>query len=82
MHSWKLQEAKARFSEVVKICKNDGPQMITVHGKEEAVIISKEDFEKMCLTKQDIVSFIQSSPLNGLSIDTNRNKSLTRSVDL
>ena len=40
MHSWQIQEAKARISEVVKCAQNQGPQEITLHGKPVAVLVS------------------------------------------
>jgi prevent-host-death family protein len=41
---WKLQDAKARFSEVVRLAKSQGPQHVTVHGREEVVIVSAQEF--------------------------------------
>ncbi len=38
---WQLQEAKAHFSEVVRRAQNSGPQHVTVHGREVAVILSE-----------------------------------------
>ena len=37
---WSLQEAKAKFSEVVRRAQTEGPQVVTVHGK-ETVVVSK-----------------------------------------
>jgi antitoxin Phd len=42
--TWKLQDAKAQFSEVVRRARNEGPQHITVHGKDSVVVMSVEDF--------------------------------------
>jgi hypothetical protein len=36
---WLLQDAKARFSELVRRAKTDGPQLVTVHGREEVVYV-------------------------------------------
>jgi prevent-host-death family protein len=41
---WKLQEAKARFSEVVRLARTKGPQRVTVHGKDAVVVVAAEDF--------------------------------------
>ena len=41
---WPLQDAKARFSELVRRVRSEGPQHVTVHGREEVVVISSEDF--------------------------------------
>ena len=45
--SWKLQDAKARFSEVVRRAKQEGPQKVTVHGNEEAVVLSIDDYLRL-----------------------------------
>lgn len=81
MHTWQLQEAKARFSEVVKLA-NFSPQVITVRGHEEVVIISRKTYSEFANEKQDIVSFIQNSPLKSEDLDFMRDKSLFRDVSL
>jgi antitoxin Phd len=42
---WKLQDAKARFSEVVRRARAGEPQQITVHGREAVVVVDPERFE-------------------------------------
>jgi prevent-host-death family protein len=42
--TWTLQDAKARLSEVLRRSRTDGPQHVTMHGREEAVILSVETF--------------------------------------
>lgn len=42
---WKLQDAKARLSEVVRQARAGAPQRITVHGKEAVVVLDAERFE-------------------------------------
>ena len=44
---WKLQDAKARFSEVVRLASEAGPQHVTVNGREKAVILSAEDYWRL-----------------------------------
>jgi antitoxin Phd len=44
---WKLEAAKAAFSEVVRKAQSEGPQHVTVRGKEACVIVSAEDFRKL-----------------------------------
>ena len=41
--TWKLQDAKARFSEVVRRARTDGPQRVTIHGRDAVVIVAAED---------------------------------------
>lgn len=42
--SWKLQDAKARFSEVVRRAQSEGPQRVTVHGKDAVVVMSAKEY--------------------------------------
>jgi prevent-host-death family protein len=65
--AWQLQEAKAMFSEVVKAAVSC-PQIITVHGKETAVIISIADYQKLAGPKPTLFEFIQSSPLRDMKL--------------
>jgi prevent-host-death family protein len=44
--TWKLQDAKARFSEVVRRAKSEGPQRVTIHGKDAVVVIAANEYEK------------------------------------
>jgi len=44
---WKLQDAKARFSELVRLAAEVGPQHVTVNGKEKAVVLSAEDYRRL-----------------------------------
>jgi antitoxin Phd len=77
MQVWQLQEAKARLSEVVKLAVNEGPQEITVRGESTAVVISREDYEKLkapAKPKQSFVEFMRASPLFGSGIDLTRDK--------
>ena len=64
-NTWKAQDAKARFSEVMRRAREVGPQHVTVHGREEAVIISAEDYRKAFGDKRtgaDLIAALQSFP--------------------
>lgn len=39
MHTWAIQDAKARFSEFLDACIKEGPQMVTKRGAEAAVLV-------------------------------------------
>ncbi len=82
MRQWQLQEAKARFSELVKRAEREGPQEITVRGEPKAVVVSKVEFERLRQPKQSLVAFLRSSPLAGLDIEIERDKSPPRDVSL
>ena len=65
---WQLQEAKAMFSEVIK-ASGRRPQIISVRGKETAVILSIGDYQKLVRPRQSFFEFIQASPLRGLNLE-------------
>ena len=44
-NSWKLQDAKAKFSEVVRRARSGEPQQITVHGEEAVLIVDPKRYE-------------------------------------
>ena len=65
---WQLQEAKAMFSEVIKASAAK-PQIISVRGKDTAVILSIGDYQKLVRPRQTFSEFIQSSPLWNLNLE-------------
>jgi prevent-host-death family protein len=81
---WSLQDAKARFSEVVRKAKTEGPQQITVHGREEVVVISMEEYRraKGQPTGAVLVKMLQNSPLREITIERVRIPAHTRRVKL
>ncbi len=83
MATWQLQDAKARFSEVVKLAA-DEPQEVTVHGEAKVVILSIAEYKKMKRTKREIPlgEFLMNSPLAGLDLDFTRDKGLPRDISL
>ncbi len=83
MRSWQLQEAKARFSELVRHCGRDGPQDITVRGEPAAVLLSRRDYERLRKgSKPRFVDFIRRSPLRGLDLRLDRTSSPARDIEL
>ena len=82
MQSWQMQTAKARFSELVKHAADHGPQDITVHGRSVAVVLSREEFDRIS-GNQSLVDFMQQSPLYGHDdLNFERDTSLPREVEL
>jgi prevent-host-death family protein len=45
--SWRLQDAKARFSEVVRLAQEVGPQRVTVRGKDAVVVVASDEFDRL-----------------------------------
>ena len=79
---WQLQDAKNKFSHLVKSAQKDGPQIVTKHGKKAIVILAFEDFKKLSKPKIDLFSFLQKSPLAKLDLKIDRNKDLPREINL
>ena len=81
MHTWQLQEAKAKLSEVIKQSKQE-PQFISKHGVRESVVISIEHYKSLLGTHETLVSFLRNSPLHGVNITFKRDQSKSRDIDL
>jgi prevent-host-death family protein len=81
---WRLQDAKARFSEVVRRVRAEGPQHVTVHGRDEVVIIAAEDFRRMKgePTGAALVAAMQNSPYPDINIEPRRSRMPVRDFNL
>ncbi len=80
--TWQLQEAKNRLSEVVRKAISEGPQVITLHGADAAVVVSAKDFGRMSRPKGKLVDFFRNSPLVGVQLPLTRSKDIGRKIDL
>lgn len=47
MHTWPVQDAKARFSEFLETCLSEGPQMVTKRGAEAAVLVPAREWQRL-----------------------------------
>lgn len=47
MHTWPVQDAKARFSEFLDACLMEGPQMVTRRGAEAAVLVPVQEWRRL-----------------------------------
>ncbi len=81
---WLLQDAKARFSELVRRVRSEGPQHVTVHGREAVVVISAEEFRRLKgdPTGQDLIAAMQSSPDRDIDLAPARGPLPVRDVNL
>lgn len=68
---WRLQDAKARFSEVVKRAREHGPQRVTLHGKDAVVIVSAESYDRARErhTGRRLVEALAASPLTDIMLE-------------
>lgn len=81
---WPLQDAKARFSELVRRVRSDGPQHVTVHGRDEVVIVTAEEFHRLKgdRTGATLIAALQSSPYPDTDIEPPRGPFPVRDVKL
>ncbi|HYJ80920.1 MAG TPA: type II toxin-antitoxin system Phd/YefM family antitoxin [Longimicrobiaceae bacterium] len=86
MNSWKLEDAKNRFSEVVRRALGHEPQLVTRNGRDAVVVLSVEDYERLLEPEEDLFTFLQSSPLAEAlaagEIDLERPLDFGRDIDL
>lgn len=75
---WQLQEAKNRLSKVVDDAIQRGPQVITRHGVEVAVVLSLEEYRRLASSQEKFTKFICSSPLADIDLDLRREVSPVR----
>lgn len=82
---WQLQTAKAKFSEVFRRARTEGPQHVVKHGSEEVVIVSKEEFERMAQppeTAKSLAQVLLESPFAGSGIQFERSREYPRKIVL
>ena len=75
LERWKLEDAKARFSEVVRLAATNGPQLVTIRGKEAAVILAPGDYEQLLPRpkgQQPLVPFLKGLGLDKIEIERER----------
>jgi antitoxin Phd len=69
---WQIQEAKARFSEMVERTLREGPQIVTRHGKPVAVLVKAEHYRRLRAGGKSFKALLASGPLHGLEIRRSR----------
>ncbi|MGD1015835.1 MAG: type II toxin-antitoxin system Phd/YefM family antitoxin [Roseiarcus sp.] len=82
---WLLQDAKARFSELVRRARNEGPQHVTVHGREEVVVVAADEFRRLAgeRTGAALIAAMQASPCREIDIEPSRDeRSPVRDIEL
>ncbi len=80
--SWKLEDAKARFSELVRRAHVEGPQAVSVRGRRAVVIVDAEEYERLIAPqpKLSLVEFLES--LHTAGLDLSREHDVGREVEL
>lgn len=83
--SWQLQTAKAKFSELFRRARSEGPQWVTRQDKEAVVVLPAEEFERLQARSRQpksLVQFFAESPLAKVAIDLERKPDYGRTVNL
>ncbi|WP_125776569.1 type II toxin-antitoxin system Phd/YefM family antitoxin [Antribacter gilvus] len=81
MNAWQVQDAKQRFSEVLREAATDGPQVITRHGEEVAVVLSIDLYHQLASPRLELSDYLLHGP-DADDLEITRNQSLVRDVDL
>mgnify|MGYP001561971714 CR=1 FL=1 len=84
LRRWPLQEAKARFSELVRQVHSEGPQHVTVHGRDEVVVVAAAEFRRLkgSLTGQALIDALRASPHRKITLEPRRAPMPVRGIRL
>jgi prevent-host-death family protein len=80
---WQLHEAKARFSELFKRVRADGPQRVVKQGGDAVVIVSAEIYDRdhdRGSQPDSLAEFFRSAPTAGQALDLRRKRDPTRTI--
>ena len=82
--TWPLQDAKARFSELVRRARGEGPQHVTVYGRDQVVVVSAEEYRRLRGDRSgaDLIAAMQASPYRDIDIVPERGAMPVREVEL
>jgi antitoxin Phd len=81
MAVWQVQEAKTKLSEVIEEANSKGPQIITRHGAERAVILSIAEYHALTAHKPDLRAYLLGGPKVD-NFEVERDRDTGREVDL
>ena len=81
MRHWGVEQAKARFRELLREAE-DAPQVVTVRGRPTAVVLSTRTYERLTERKPSLVEFLNASPLAGVRLELDRDRSFPREIRL
>jgi prevent-host-death family protein len=81
---WALQDAKARFSELVRRARSEGPQHVTVHGRDEVVVVAADEFRRLKgeRTGAALIAALQASPYRHTAIEPRRERLPVGDIEL
>lgn len=59
---WQVQDAKQRFSEMIRAVAHDGPQVITRHGEEVAVVVDIAEYRRLTRPGRELAGTLLGGP--------------------
>ena len=78
---WKLQDAKAKFSQVVNDALKKGPQLVTRRGQKAVVVVSVEEYEKLVSKKPTFKEILLNCPKINNDFEFERQKDYSRNIE-
>jgi antitoxin Phd len=80
---WPLQQAKAHFLELVRKAREEGPQHVTVNGRESVVVLSEEEYSRLTghPSGKLLVELLRASPLADVALEHDAVRGSVRRVD-
>lgn len=79
--TWKLQDAKAKFSQLVEGALQAGPQFVTRRGQEAVVVLSVAEYKKLVSKKPSFKEFLLACPKIDEDFEIERQKDFPRSIE-
>lgn len=79
---WQLKKARNGLSELVRKAREDGPQLITIHGNDAVGMLAVDQYRKLFPRKGSLLEFFRRSPLVGVNLDLRRDRDTGRAVTL
>lgn len=80
MTEWQVQEAKQRFSELIRTAQIDGPQIVTRHGEQIAVVIEISEYRHLQGQSTEFKDYLRGGP-DFEELDLSRPADEPRSID-
>ncbi len=79
--TWKLQDAKAKFSKIVEDALKIGPQYVTRRGRNAVVVVSVDEYEDLISSKPSFKEFLLNCPKLEAGFEFERQKDFPRDIE-
>jgi prevent-host-death family protein len=79
---WQVQEAKQRFSEVLRAAESGEPQIVTKHGEEVAVLLDIAEYRRLLGEPVTLMEYLRHEADADDDFEFERRRDLPRDVDL